>query len=78
METRNRFIAPHRMGTWVVTTLGVALVALLLAVFGIREARVSAVVSQVEILKLNDRIKALEMKESKAVEPTAEHMAPSK
>lgn len=78
METRSRFIAPHRMGAWVVTALGVAVVALIVAVFGLRESRVSAVVTQVEVMKLNDRIKSLEMKEPKAMAPAAEKAAAPK
>lgn len=60
MEVRSRFIAQERMGTWLVVTLGVAVLALLTAIWGIREARLGSVVAQVEVLKLDERIKALE------------------
>jgi hypothetical protein len=60
MEERNRFIDPKRMGTWLVVALGTALVALILAAFSIREARLGAMVTQVEVIKLLDRIQALE------------------
>ena len=76
MEKRNRFIAPERMGTWVVTSMGVALVALVLAVYGIREARLSSVVSQVEVIKLNQRLMALESKQAPPTAVTPRPAAP--
>ncbi len=60
MEVRSRFIAQERMGAWVIVTLGIAVLALLTAIWGIREARLGSVVAQVEVLKLDERIKALE------------------
>ena len=60
MATRERFIASERMGAWVVATLGVALAAFVIAVFGVMEARTGSAVAQVEIIKLHERIQALE------------------
>lgn len=60
MATRERFIASERMGAWVVSTLGVALAAFVIAVFGVMEARTGSAVAQVEIIKLHERIQALE------------------
>lgn len=64
MEERSRFINPKRMGIWVVVAFGTALIALVLAFVGIREARVSALVTQVEVVKLLDRIQALERRQA--------------
>lgn len=69
MATRERFIASERMGAWVVTTLGVALAAFVLAAFGVKEARTGAAVTQVEIIKLHERIQALEAKNKPASAP---------
>lgn len=60
MENRNRFIAPQRMGVWIVVALGTALAALVVAVWGIMESRTGFVVQQVELLKFDQRIKSLE------------------
>lgn len=74
MEARNRFIAPERMGAWLVVTLGVAVLALVAAIFGIMESRTGSVVSQVQVLKLDERIRALEA--ARRVEPAAAMPAP--
>ena len=71
MATRERFIASERMGAWIVTTLGVALAAFVLAAFGVMEARTGATVTQVEIIKLNERIQALEAKSRTASAPAS-------
>lgn len=60
MEIRNRFIAPERMGAWLVVTLGTAIAAFVIAVWGVMESRTSAVVLQVELLKFDQRLKSLE------------------
>lgn len=60
MENRNRFIAPQRMGIWIVIALGTALAALVVAVWGIMESRTSYAVMQIEIIKLDQRINMLE------------------
>jgi Tfp pilus assembly protein PilN len=67
MEIRNRFIAPQRVGAWLVVTLGTALAALVIGVWGILESRTSATVLQVEILKFDQRIKSLEKSPSGAM-----------
>lgn len=71
MATRERFIASERMGAWIVTTLGVALAAFVLAVFGVMESRTGAAVTQVEIIKLHERIQALEAKSNTASAPAS-------
>jgi len=68
METRHRFIAPHRFGAWIVVTLGTAIAALVIAVWGILESRTGFVVQQVELIKFDQRIKSLE-KSPKAAMP---------
>jgi hypothetical protein len=60
MEERNRFIDPKRMGTWVVVALGVAVLALVTAFAGLQESRLGGAATQVEILKLHERLLALE------------------
>jgi hypothetical protein len=60
MEGRSRFIDPKRMGVWIVVSFGLAILALVTAIMGMRESRVGAVVTQAEVLKLNERIVALE------------------
>lgn len=60
METRSRFISQERMGTWVAVTFGVAVLALVTAIWGVRESRLGSVVAQVQVLKLDERIKSLE------------------
>jgi len=60
MEARSRFIDPKRMGAWIVVAFGLAILALVTAVMGMRESRIGAVVTQAEVLKLSDRISALE------------------
>lgn len=69
MEMRNRFIAPQRVGAWLVVTLGTALAALVISVWGILESRTSATVLQVEILKFDQRIKSLEKSPSSGTMP---------
>lgn len=69
METRPRFIAPHRLGTWVVTTLGTALAALVISVWGLMESRATTATLQVELLKFDERIKALEAPKPAAMQP---------
>lgn len=59
MEIRNRFIAPQRMGAWLVVALGTALAAFVIAVFGVMESRTSYAVLQVQLLKFDTRIKSL-------------------
>lgn len=71
MATRERFIASERMGVWVITTLGVALAAFVLAAYGVVEARMSAAVSQVEIIKLSERIKKVEENNKPASAPNS-------
>ncbi len=60
METRNRFIAPERMGVWLVVALGTALAAFVIATWGILEARTVSAVVQVQVLQMDERIKSLE------------------
>lgn len=60
METRHRFIAPERMGAWLVTTLGTAVAALVIGVWGIMESRATTATLQVELLKFDERMKSLE------------------
>lgn len=60
MEERSRFINPKRMGVWIVVSFGLAVLALVTAIMGMRESRVGAVVTQAEVIKLNERIMALE------------------
>lgn len=72
MESRSRFIAPERMGAWLVVTLGVALLALITAIWAVRESRVASIVAQAQVLKLDERIRALEAERSGApAMPTA-------
>lgn len=68
MEIRNRFIAPQRVGAWLVVTLGTAIAAFVIAIWGVMESRTSSAVLQVEILKFDQRIKSLE-KAPKAAMP---------
>lgn len=72
MEIRNRFIAPHRMGAWLVVTLGTAIAAFVIAVWGVLESRISFAVLQVEILKVDQRIKSLEKSPSGAMPAPAQ------
>lgn len=60
MENRNRFIAPQRVGAWLIVTLGTATAALVIAVWGVLESRTSYSVLQVELLKFDERIKSME------------------
>lgn len=69
MESRSRLIAPERMATWLVVTLGVALLALIAAVYGIQEARTSAAVNQLQFQDLDKRVKAVEASKSAAAAP---------
>lgn len=79
METRNRFIAPERMGAWLVVTLGTAVAAFVIAAWGVYESRTISTVQQVELLKFDERIKALEQSPKAALPaPTAAMPAESK
>lgn len=60
MQERNRFIAPERMGAWVIVAFGTGLLALVMAFAGMYESRIGMALSQVEVIKLNERIRALE------------------
>ena len=60
MEERSRFIAPQRMGVWIVVAFGTAVVALVLGFWNIREDRLGALVTQTEVFNLNQRLQALE------------------
>lgn len=60
MEVRSRFIAQERMGAWVIVTLGIAVLALVMALWGLQESRLTVAVNQMQFLKLDERIKALE------------------
>jgi hypothetical protein len=71
MEERNRFIDPKRYGIWIVVSFGLALLALLTAIMGTHEGRVGAVVTQTEVIKLNERIVALEKKLAAPAVPAA-------
>lgn len=64
MEERNRFIDPKRYGIWIAVSFGLALLALLTAIMGTREGRVGSMVAQTEVIKLNERIMALEKKQA--------------
>ncbi len=76
MEERSRFINPKRMGIWVVVGFGTALLALILAFEGMREARLGAVVAQAEVLNLNKRVQTLERERAAPV--AAPVQAPAK
>lgn len=76
METRNRFIAPQRMGAWLVVALGTAIAAFVIAIWGVMESRTSSAVLQVELLKFDQRIKSLE-KAPKAAMPAPAPAKPS-
>lgn len=60
MEQRNRFIAPGRIGAWLIVTLGTATAALVISVWGVLESRTSYSVLQVELLKFDQRVKSVE------------------
>jgi hypothetical protein len=60
MEERIRFIDPKRFGIWISIAFGVAVLALVMALFGLRESRVGTALTQLEVVKLSDRIKAVE------------------
>lgn len=74
MATRSRFIAQERMGTWLVVTLGVAVLALVAAIWGVMESRTGSMVAQVQVLKLDERIRALEA--ARPAEPAVAMPAP--
>lgn len=80
MATRHRFIHPDRMGAWVVVTLGVALVALVMTTYTLRQLKVAVAVQQVQVIKLTDRVQALEQAKAiapaPAPEPAVEPAAP--
>ena len=80
MEERSRFIAPQRMGVWIVVALGTALLALVLAVWNVREDRVGVLVTQTEVINLNARLQALEKAANKPAPaaPAAVQAAPAK
>ena len=78
MEERSRFINPKRMGIWVVVGVGTALLALILAFEGMREARLSAVVAQAEVLNLNKRVQTLERERAAPLPAPASTPAPAK
>jgi hypothetical protein len=67
MTTRHRFIKPERMGAWTVVALGVGLVALVLSTYTLRHLKVAVAVQQVQVMKLEARVRALES--TKAVAP---------
>lgn len=75
MATRHRFIHPDRMGAWVVATLGVAMVALVLGTYTLRQLKVAVAVQQVQVLKLTERVQALE--QAKASLPAPAAVAPA-
>jgi len=77
METRNRFIAPQRIGAWLVVALGTATAAFVIAVWGILESRTSFSVLQVQLLKFDERIKSLE-RSPKAAMPAPAPSMPAK
>ena len=72
MESRSRFISQERMGAWLVVTLGVAVLALVAAIWGLQESRLASALAQAEVLKLDERIRALE-----AARPAAAMPAPA-
>lgn len=76
MEERSRFINPKRYGIWIAVSFGLALIALLTAFLGTREGRIGAMVTQTEVIKLNERIVALER--SRATPAPAASVAPAK
>jgi hypothetical protein len=80
MEERSRFIAPQRMGVWIVVAFGTAVLALVLAFWTAREVHVGALVTQTEVLTLNARLQALERAGNKPapVAPAAVQQAPAK
>jgi hypothetical protein len=69
MEERNRFIDPKRYGIWIAVAFGLALLALVATIMGIHENRMGAVVTQVEVLNLNNRIVELEKKQAVPTAP---------
>ena len=76
MEARNRFIAPERMGAWIIVSLGTALAAFVISIWGVLESRATGAVLQVELIKYNERIQALEKPKAAAAMP-APAMAPA-
>jgi hypothetical protein len=80
MEVRSRFIAPERMGVWIVVAFGTAILALVLAFWTSREARVGALVTQTEVINLNQRLQSLEKAASNPAPsaPAAAAPAPTK
>jgi hypothetical protein len=78
MEERNRFIDPKRYGIWIAVAFGLALLALVTTIMGIHENRMGAVVTQVEVLNLNNRIVALEHAGAAPATAPAAHAAPAK
>lgn len=77
MESRSRFVAPERMGAWVAVAFGLAILALITAIWGVREARAVSAVTQVQILKLDERLRALEGARSAAPAATTPAPAPA-
>jgi hypothetical protein len=80
MEVRSRFIAPERVGVWIVVAFGTAVLALVLAFWTSREVRVGALVTQTEVINLNQRLQSLERAANKPapVAPAAMEQAPAK
>ena len=77
MESRNRFIAPERVGAWLIVAFGLALLALVMSINGMMESRATNALVQVEVLKLSDRIKALESKPASMPAAPAEPAMPA-
>ncbi len=77
MDSRNRFIAPERVGIWLMVAFGLAVLALITAIWGVRESRATNAFVQLEILKLSDRIKAQESKPAAMPAAPAEPAMPA-
>lgn len=77
MDSRNRFIAPERVGIWLMVAFGLAVLALITAIWGVRESRATNAFVQLEILKLSGRIKAQESKPAAMPAAPAEPAMPA-